>query len=271
MNRSWSLANAPGPVTPITALIVDDEPLARRRLDALAARDPRLAVVGECEDGIAALEQIPIARPDLVFLDVQMPELSGFDVWDAVVRGEHVPLVTFVTAYDTFAVRAFDIGAVDYLLKPFDDARFTLAIDRVEHAMEIPGGVARERGAVRRATSAFRQAGGYLERIAVQVDGRVLLIDAADVDWIEASGNYIHLHTGAVVYRLRESITSFAEKLSPSTFMRVHRWHVVNLSRIVSVEPWAHGELVLRLRTGTTIRASRTFAQGLRRVLRNDR
>jgi two-component system LytT family response regulator len=265
------VSKAPGAASRIRALIVDDEPLARRRLGALAARDTRLTVVGECADGIEALEQIPIARPNLVFLDVQMPELSGFDVWDAVARGEHVPLVTFVTAYDTFAVRAFEIGAVDYLLKPFDDARFTLAIDRVEQAIGVPGRIASERGAVRRATSAYREAGKYLERIAVHVDGRVILLDATDVDWIEAAGNYLHLHTGSTVYRLREPITRFAQKLDPSTFMRVHRWHVVNLRRIVAVEPWAHGELVLRLRTGATIRASRTFARELRRVLRNDR
>jgi len=249
---------------------VDDEPLARSRLRALAARDSRLRVVGECEDGVEALERIAAVPTQLVLLDVQMPELSGFDVWEALVRRGHVPLVTFVTAHDAFAVRAFDVGAVDYLLKPFDEARFTLAIDRAERALAAPRLLAREQAAARRAASFYRDAGGYLRRFAVRTGGRTVVIDANDVDWIEAADNYLHLHAGGATYRLRDTLTSFAQKLDPSVFMRVHRWHVVNLHRIAAVEPWAHGELVLRLRSGATIRASRTFAPQCRRVLRDE-
>jgi two-component system, LytTR family, response regulator len=252
----------------ITTLIVDDEPLARRRLRLLAANDARVRVVGECEDGAAALEEITRLAPDLVFLDVQMPELSGFDVWDEVLRGAHVPLVTFVTAYDAFAVRAFDIGAVDYLLKPYDDTRFTLAVDRAERALAAPAALTREHAATRRAMGVFREEGGYLARIAIATDGRVVVLNAAEVDWIEANGNYVHLHCGSSVYRLRESIRSLARKLDPSLFMRVHRWHIVNLHRIAAAERWPHGELILRLSTGATIRASRSFAPELRRLLR---
>jgi two-component system LytT family response regulator len=253
----------------IKTLIVDDEPLARRRLRSLAAADRRLAVISECEDGAEAIERIASVRPALVLLDVQMPELSGFDVWEAVMRSDEVPLVVFITAYDRFAVRAFEIGAVDYLLKPFDDVRFTVAIDRVSRALTAAELLGQHQDATRRALSAYRDAGAYLSRIAVSVNHRVVVIDACDLDWIEAADNYIHLHVGASVYRLRETLTSFAQKLDPAMFMRVHRWHVVNVTRIRELRRSAHGELVLGLEGGVTIRASRTFAPALRRLLGN--
>ena len=252
----------------IKTLIVDDEPLARRRLRSLAAADRRLVVISECEDGTEAIERIVTVRPALVLLDVQMPELSGFDVWEAVMRSPEIPLVVFITAYDRFAVRAFEIGAVDYLLKPFEDVRFTAAIDRVSRALTVEL-LGQRQDATRRALSAYRDAGAYLSRIAVSVNHRIVVIDARDLDWIEAADNYIHLHVGASVYRLRETLTSFAQKLDPAVFIRVHRWHVVNLTRIREVRRSAHGELVLGLEGGVNIRASRTFASALRRLLGN--
>jgi two-component system LytT family response regulator len=262
-------AERTGATTRLRTLIVDDEPLARRRVRMLALEDPRLAVVGECEDGCQAIDAIVRLRPALVLLDVQMPELSGFDVYEAAIRGPHSPVVTFITAHDTFAVRAFEIGAVDYLLKPFDDARFTLAIDRAHQAISTAGALASDHAATGRAVAAYRESGAYLARIAVSVDDHIDVLEADELDWIEAADNYIRLHTARGVYRLRESIAAFARRLDPTVFVRVHRWYVVNLRRIRTIRPWAHGELILQLSSGETIRASRTFARELRSVLRN--
>ena len=255
---------------PMTALIVDDEPPARRRLVSLARRDPRLSVVGECEDGRQALAAIRAERPDIVFLDVQMPELGGFDVVEALVDepDELLPAIVFVTAYDEFAVRAFERDALDYLLKPFLDERFTAAVDRVQRALSR--GAHATHAVARQAVTSYRAAGRYLERIAVSVGDAIVILQPADVDWIEAADNYVRLHVGTAIYRIRGSLGGFVAKLDPARFIRVHRWHAVNLDRVRAVEPWSHGELVLRLASGARVRVSRTYASDIRAILRND-
>lgn len=258
-------------MAPLTTLIVDDEPPARRRLVSLARRDPRLSVIGECEDGRQALAEIRAERPDVVFLDVQMPELGGFEVLEALAGGAHerAPAIVFVTAYDEFAVRAFERDALDYLLKPFLDERFTAAVDRVERALardaQVPPSTVGRQAVPGRRTDAR-----CLERIAVSVDGAIVILRPADVDWIEAADNYVRLHVGTTVHRVRGSLGGFVAKLDPTRFIRVHRWHAVNLDRVRAVEPWSHGELVLRLASGARLRVSRTYASEVRAILRND-
>jgi two-component system LytT family response regulator len=258
-------------IAPMTTLIIDDEPPARRRLVSLARHDARLSVIGECEDGRQALAAIRAERPDVVFLDVQMPELGGFEVLEALADepDELLPAIVFVTAFDEFAVRAFERDALDYLLKPFLDERFTAAVDRVQRSLARDAH-ATHTAVARQAVTSYRAAGRYLERIAVTVGDTIVILQPADVDWIEAADNYVRLHVGAAVHRIRGSIGGLVAKLDPARFIRVHRWHAVNLDRVRAVEPWSHGELVLRLTSGARVRVSRTYASEVRAMLRND-
>jgi two-component system, LytTR family, response regulator len=241
----------------IRTLIVDDEPLARSRVRELLSSQPDIEVLGECGNGRDAIVAIENQSPDLVYLDVQMPELTGFAVLEAL-DPSSVPAVVFVTAFDEFAVRAFEVHALDYLLKPFDRERFLASVERA-------------RAAVRQ-----RQAGGldprlaglladlgvqrrYLQRVLVKSRGRTLLLKIGEIDWIEAAGNYVRLHAGRERHLLRETMTSLEEKLDPEQFIRVHRSTMVNLERVRELEPYFHGDYILKLEDGTRLTLSRTY------------
>jgi two-component system LytT family response regulator len=243
---------------PLRVLVVDDEPLARSGVAELAARDPELVVVGECGDGAGALAAIRSLRPDLVLLDVQLPELDGFELLRRLEPGER-PAVVFITAYDHFAVQAFDVHAIDYLVKPFDDARFTEAITRAKSAIRgARGGRLNERlSDLLGQLAGAAPADGWLTRIVVKTAGRVVLVRVDEIDWIEAADYCVKLHVRDRVHVLRESLQALESRLDPARFFRVHRSAIVNLDRVTELSPAFKGEHVVLLRDGTRLRLSR--------------
>jgi len=238
----------------IRALIVDDEQLARRTVRRLLGEHPDIEIAGECADGASAVTAILEQQPDLVFLDVQMPELSGFEVIRRV-GVDRMPAVVFVTAYDEYAVAAFDANAVDYLLKPIARERFARALARARHALAAQLSVEKLRSLL--AALQPGASGEYLERIPVAEDGRILFVDSDDVAWIAASGNYAQLHAGGRTYEVRETLSSLEAKLDPRQFARIHRSTIVNVRRVKEVQPWFHGHHVVILQTGERLRLSR--------------
>ncbi len=248
----------------IKALIVDDEPLARERLRAWLREEPNVELLGECSDGRQALEAIRASKPDLLFLDVQIPELDGLGVLEAL--GEAVPpAVIFVTAYDQFAVKAFEVHAVDYLLKPFDRERFRAALRRAEDRLERPesGAVAAQVAAL---SAELRPPGQPVTRLAVKTDGRYLLLKAEEIDWIEAADNYVSLHVGPRTHLLRETMASIESRLDPARFLRISRSAIVNIERIKELQPLFHGEHIVVLRDGTKLTLSRNYRDKLKEL-----
>ena len=249
-------------MTDVRVVIADDEPLVRRGLRAFIGASPGLSLVGEARNGSEAVDVIRAQRPDLLFLDVQMPELDGFGVLEAL-AGEPMPVIVFVTAYDEYAIRAFDVHAVDYLLKPFDEDRFRTALGR-----------ARSRLAEQRADtidqrleavlSALRAREQYADRLLVKSEGRVTVVQVDDVDWIEAADNYARVHTARGRYLVREPIKSLERKLNPRRFARVHRSAIVNLARVRELQPMFGGEYVIILSTGTKLTLSRGYRDAFR-------
>lgn len=249
----------------IRALIVDDEPLAREgvRLHLETLQD--VEVVGEARDGGEAVEMIQALHPDLVFLDVQMPGIDGFGVVEAI-GVDAMPSVIFVTAYDQFALRAFDTHAVDYLLKPFDAQRLQSAVD---HARTQIRGQRRNEVEERLVAllGELRGKGQFLERIVVRSSGRILILRIEDVEWLEAASNYVRIHAAGREYLLRETMTNLETKLDPSHFVRIHRSTIVRLNRIKELEPLFQGDYVLILEDGTRLTSSRGYRDRLQELL----
>ena len=243
-------------------VIADDEPLARERIRTLACGHADVVVAAECEDGEAAVEAILRLKPDLVFLDVQMPALDGFEVLEAL---ETRPAVIFITAYDEHAVRAFEVNAIDYLLKPVEPLRFEAALERARDRMRDPAS-ARD-AALDRVLRELRRS-RQPARLVVRDGSKVQFIAVEQIDWIDVAGNYARLHTGAAIHLLRETLKQLEQRLDPERFVRVHRSTIVNLERITSVEPLFHGEYTLTLKDGTRLTSSRTHSPRLRELLR---
>lgn len=233
----------------IRALVVDDEPLARSNLTVLLREDPNIELAGECESGMQALTEIRNQKPDLVFLDVQMPEVDGFDVLELL--GADLPrALVFVTAYDQYALRAFEAGALDYLLKPFDNARFERTLQRVKERFAEP--------------AALRKSP---ERIAIKNAGQVLFLKVSEIDWIEAADYYACLHVGAKTHLLRRSMADLEAELDPELFCRTHRSAIVNLSRVRGLELDEDGDYTVRLENGAGPRLSRRYRKELQNRL----
>ena len=230
----------------IRVLVVDDEPLARRNLTVLLRRDPDIGSIGECESGADALKEIRRTRPDLMFLDVQMPECDGFDVLE-LLGAEVPPTVVFVTAHDEYALRAFDAGALDYLLKPFDDARFHRALNRAKDKLVHYAELQPQR----------------VERLVVRSAGRVVFLDVAEIDWIEAADYYACLHVGNATHLLRRTLLDLERDLDGGVFCRIHRSIIVNLERIRGLELRDDGEYEVVLISGVRLRLSRRFRKNL--------
>ena len=248
----------------LSALIVDDEAPARKRLRDLLKTVPDVELLGECPDGPSAVEVILERRPDIVFLDIQMPEMSGFDVLRSV-GPDGVPAVVFVTAYDRHALEAFDARALDYLLKPFTEARFNESLDRVRR---VVGGGDAERDELRARLARLLEAGvGAVDRIPVRKGDKIRFVPVDDVIHIEASGNYVRLHTDDGEHLVRGSLKSLAERLEDRGFVRIHNSHVVNWACVEELETWGHGEYQVTLRGGARIVSSRTYGPQLRRML----
>ncbi len=249
----------------IRALIVDDEPLARRRLRSLLAGEPDIEIAGEAENGQAAAEAIGRERPDLVLLDVQMPGMDGFEVL-RVTAAVHQPLVVFVTAFDEHAIRAFDVQAVDYVLKPVVEDRFRAAVRRaVTRLRETPHAqIARELAKLLDAVGPVQDAQA---RLPIRSDGRVTFVRLADIDWLDADGDYVRIHAGRETHMVRETMSDLESKLPPQSFVRVHRSAIVNVERIREIQPWFKGDYVLILRDGTKIRTGRTYRERVQKLM----
>jgi len=251
---------------PIRTLIVDDEQMARASLRVLLGGDPDIELVGECGSGRDAVTAIAAAAPDLVFLDVQMPRMNGFEVLEAV--GEARPfVVVFVTAYDSYAVEAFDVQAVDYVLKPFDDRRFHRALERAKDQIRHARLDHLASELVHVVSGAPAERGDPAERIAIRDGARTVFVALGDIDWIEAADYYVQLHVGARSYLHREPMRDLEARLDPRRFMRIHRSAIVALDRIAELRPSAHGDHCVRLRDGTELKLSRARRSRLRALL----
>lgn len=249
----------------IRTIIVDDVELARERIKILLD-DPEVEVVAECANGREAVKAIVGLRPDLVFLDVQMPKVGGFEVVEAV-GVEEMPAVIFVTAYDEYALRAFEVNAVDYLLKPFDQERLNKAVARAKRALrrETPAGETEER--LRRLLMEVRDEPKYLKRIPVKSARDTTLILAESIDWVGAAGHYLELHVGGETHLIRERLSRFEGRLDPEQFVRIHRSVIVNLDRIKSLRPLFNGDHLIILKNGRELNLSRTYHDKLMRLL----
>ena len=252
--------------TPIRTLIVDDEPLARERVRSLIADQPGMTVIGEAQDGDQAVEQILAHQPDLVFLDVQMPKKTGFDVIQAV-GADRMPAVVFVTAYDQYALKAFDVHAVDYLLKPFDRERFEGAVDRARRHFDASDSGALKSQLLRLVQELQPSAAPRQERLIVKTGGRLFFLRVDEIDWIEAAGNYVRLHVGKDAHLLRETMNSIEARLDPKLFLRIHRSRIVNMERVKELHPWFNGDYAVILRDGTKLMLSRGYRDRLQERL----
>ena len=249
----------------IRAAIVDDEPLARRRIRNLLVEAPDVEVIAECANGKDAIESLEASPPDLLFLDIQMPEVDGFDVLQAVGVGR-VPAVIFVTAYDQFALRAFEAHALDYLLKPFDDERFGAALERARERIRQQQGSDVDRR-LQALLENVRGDHGYLRRLLVPSGHRSIFVRTEHIDWIEAERNYIRLHVGGRAHLLRENLSHIVSALDPRTFCRIHRSIIVNIDRIQAVEALFRGEYQVVLHDGTKLTSGRSYRRNLHAVM----
>lgn len=245
----------------IRTLIVDDEPLGRERIRMLLSSDPEIEVVEECSDGQQAVESIKRSKPALVFLDVQMPGMDGFAVLQAIAGG-WMPAVVFVTAYDRYAVRAFEVHALDYLLKSFDRERFQAALRRAkEQIRQSREGLLSERltGLLEDLEAREKR----LTRLIVRSAGRISFVRVEEIDWLEAADNYVRIHVSRESHLIRETLQSLEERLDPTKFFRIHRSTVVNFDRIKEMQPLFHGDYLVRLRDGTELTLTRNYKEKL--------
>ncbi len=250
----------------IRALIVDDEPWARKRVAALLKAEPDFEIAGECADGRSAAQSIAALNPDVVFLDIQMPGMDGFETLEALGPAP-APLIVFVTAYDKYAIQAFEVSAIDYLLKPFDAERFRKTLERIRH--DIRSDQQHQTQDLAGLLQYLKSGRKYLRRIGAKTGRGVVFLRIEDIDWIEASGNYVTLHSGKEEHLLRESMHSLESKLDPDQFVRIQRSTIVNLDRVKQLQPWFHGEQVLVLKDGRQLTVGRAFRERLQRFLDN--
>jgi two-component system LytT family response regulator len=245
----------------IRVLLSDDEALARERLRSLLEEEADLEIVAECGDGKSAITTIRRERPDLVFLDIQMPEVDGFGVVQAL-RNDLMPLTIFVTAYDSYAMKAFEVHALDYLLKPVGKERLTEAVGRARRQLEQPSdGTFQRRVLEMLGDLEARQRAP--ERIVIKSDGEIVCLKPHEIDWAESAGNYVCLHVGGATHILRETITALESRLGSRQFMRVHRSTLVNVDRIKTLRPSLYGDYSILLRDGTKLTLSRGFRESV--------
>ena len=249
----------------IRVLIVDDEPLARERISDLLASDPQIDIVGQCSNGREAISAVQKSSPDLLLLDIEMPEKDGFAVLEAI-PSNNMPAVIFITAYDQYAVRAFEVYALDYLLKPFDRERFERSLERAKAQVlgERNGDVSLR---ILAALDEIKTRQVFLERLVIKANGHVFFLKTDEVDWIEAEGNYVRLHTSKESYLLRDTISALEAQLDPKKFLRVHRSAIVNIDRVQEMQPWFHGEYRIILRGGAQLTLSRSYREKLHELL----
>ncbi|MCI0489015.1 MAG: LytTR family DNA-binding domain-containing protein [Blastocatellia bacterium] len=245
----------------IRVLIVDDEPLSRKKIRYMLEGDPEIDIVGECSNGAEAIEMARREVPDLIFLDVHMPEKDGFAVIEDI-GSELTPAIIFVTAYDHYAVQAFEVSALDYLLKPFDRERFERALDRAKSHILGEKAATLDRQ-ILSALEEIRARQDHLDRLVIKTNGHVFFVKVSDIAWIKAEGNYVRLHVGKESYLLRDTISGLEAQLDPSSFIRVHRSTIVNIDRIQELQPWFHGEYRVVMQDGAELTLSRTYREKL--------
>lgn len=250
---------------PIRVLIVDDEPPARRKIARFLTQDPQVAVVGEAGNGRQAIEAIRTLDPQVVFLDIQMPQVDGFGVLEALDPDE-MPEIVFVTAHDQYAVQAFEVAALDYLLKPFDAERFWLALERAKERVTAAGTSGHDEALpqkIRELLQQMHSAPAGADRILVKGHGRSYFVDLAEIQWIRGAGNYAELHTAEGKHLVRETLDGISERLDTRRFVRIHRSYVVNIDKVQEIEPLSHGDHLLRMKDGEELRLSRRYRDRL--------
>jgi len=252
----------------IRALVVDDEPLARDMIREMLQDDSEVEIVAECANGREAVKAIKSLKPDLVFLDVQMPELGGFEVLESL-DPEASPYIIFVTAYDQYAVRAFEVHAFDYLLKPFDHERFDVAWQRVKEQIKLDETGERDRH-ILALLEELKTGPRHLERLVIKNGGRVFFLNVQDIYCIESEGNYVRVYDNQKGYLLRETISSLEEQLDPKQFRRIHRSAIVKIDRIKEMQPWFHGEYRIIMENGKQLTLSRNYRSNFQRAVGNN-
>lgn len=271
-------ARPDAPANTLSVMIVDDEAAARARLRRLLSEEPDVEIVRECDNGKDAVEAILDCAPNLVFLDIEMPELNGFEVLRALPE-ETIPAFVFVTAFNSYALDAFAVDALDYLLKPFDAERFQVTLRRARERIHARGDqdqlltaireISETQREIRAAVAQLPEAGSaapraaFLERIAVKADGRVFFVRVEDVDYIESAANYVKVRVGNEAHLIRERLGELAARLDPTRFARIHRSTIVNLDKIKEIQPWFSGDALVILKTGQKLRLSRMFRSSL--------
>ena len=263
----------------LRVIVADDEPVARRRVQRLLRHHADVTVVAECAGGRSAVAKIRELTPDVVFLDIQMPDLDGFGVI-AEVGVTQMPCVVFVTAFDEYAIRAFDVHAIDYLLKPYDEERFSMALERARAKVQRAGTVVlpdeqRLRALLHQllgdaAATAAPARATYPDRVAVKSNGVLRVLPIGDVDWFETDGNYIRVHVARASYLIRNTANRLQQELDPRHFARIHRRYMINLERVTAVEPWFGGDAVVHLRDGSKLRLSRNYREEFQRRMLTD-
>lgn len=246
----------------IKIIIIDDEPLARKRISQLLAKESDCEILAECGDGREAIAAIDRLKPDLIFLDVQMPEISGLEVLERIEAENGAPLVIFVTAFDQYTLQAFDFHAVDYLLKPFSEERFRKAVRRARELLaskneQLFG------GQIISLLNHFKANKNLLERIVVNYKNRLIIVPVRDIDWIETYGNYLKIHSVGKTYLLRETMNNLAARLNAEKFLRIHRSTLVNFDRIKELQPMFGGQYAVVLRDGTELTLSRNYRKSV--------
>ena len=249
----------------IRTLIVDDEKLAREKVVRLLEGVKEIEIVGKCANGLEAVSFIEEELPDLVFLDIEMPGLGGFEVLRRV-SNVSLPIFVFVTAYGEFAVKAFEVNAIDYLLKPFDRSRLLTAVEKVKAQLESTTPKDRERKILSLLEN-LNSENKFIERLLVKESGKMILIKTKEVDWIEAAGNYVKLHIGKSAYMLRETMKRLENKLNPEKFVRIHRSTLVNIDRIIELHPLFSGDYSVILNDKTELPMSRNYQKSLRKLI----
>jgi two-component system LytT family response regulator len=248
-------------MTMISAIIIDDETLARNIIREYLELHPYVNILAECRDGFQAIESIEKYHPDLLFLDIQMPEMNGFEMLDML---EEMPYVIFSTAYDQYALKAFEINAVDYLLKPYVQSRFDLAVQRArEHILK--GQYDNQK--IERLLKSLHDEQTYLKRMLIKESGKIIIINTTEIQWIEAVEDYVNIHTSKSTYLVLQSLSRLETKLDPKQFIRAHRSYIINLEAVGELEPWSNGRLKCRLKDGHDIILSRSGARRLKGLM----
>lgn len=252
----------------LRVLIADDEPMGRQRLSRMLRAESDVELVAACANGAEALEAIRRHGPDLAFIDIQMPGLDGFGVVDAL-EHDRAPSIVFVTAHDYYAVRAFEVHALDYLLKPFDQTRLHAALNRAREQLpaHAPGDAARRMIALLEELNQRQKGELGLERLVIRTPERTFFLRTEAIDWIEAAGKHVHLHVGKATHPLRGGITALEHQLDPARFVRISRSAIVNIDRIQEIQPWFQGDHLVILQDRTRLTSTRGYREGLQRLL----